>query len=531
MSRLRAIYPATPWGSLAVAAIALALRLPHLSDRSFWFDEASSWQTASYGWADMRRSLLLNVHLPLYYVLLKGWMALFGESAAAIRGLSIMFGVVTVLLMDRFGRELFQASAACRREDPQGAEPAEARAFGLVVAVLVAISPFQVFASIEARMYSMGTAFVALSGWVLLRILRTGGGPGMWVAYGLSLLGLLYSHHWGLFSAAAQVVFLGLYLLWLVVAGQRETARRLAVPAVVIGMAVALAYLPALGFLRTQVDRVQQDYWIRPLTWEKLSSTFSQFIVPDPDDIPRYRGWGVAGLVAASSLILMIQARRGEGFVLASALLPMVFAVSAAAITPVWVTRYFRFAHLFMVTSVALAVWRLSRRWPALLALSISCLAAGLLYANVAFWNRLDISHNGGMRAAVATILRQVEPGESIITTDVLQFLPAKFYVGRRAPVCLLEPPFDLMWGWHVIDRNDLISLDEFRRAMARGVWLIGTLPRPIVSPEWDWGEHAPVEKDHEHYYINIHRDIYVHYAKDPNESSSRVSAVGSGED
>ena len=79
---------AIDWRYLAVAAVAIAVRLPHLSDRSIWFDEASSWQTASYGWDDLLRSVRLNVHLPLYYLLLKGWMAVFGESAASIRSFS-----------------------------------------------------------------------------------------------------------------------------------------------------------------------------------------------------------------------------------------------------------------------------------------------------------------------------------------------------------------------------------------------------------------------------------------------------------
>ena len=32
---------------LLVMTLGLALRLPHLSDRSLWYDEASSWQTAA----------------------------------------------------------------------------------------------------------------------------------------------------------------------------------------------------------------------------------------------------------------------------------------------------------------------------------------------------------------------------------------------------------------------------------------------------------------------------------------------------
>jgi uncharacterized membrane protein len=482
MNGLRTARLAIDWRYLAVAAVAIAARLPHLSDRSIWYDEASSWQTASYGWDDFLRSIRLNVHLPLYYLLLRGWMGLFGESAVALRSYSVAFGVATVLLMGLFARELFHASAARRAAD-DGDEPAAARAFGLVVAMLVALSPVQVFASIEARMYTMGTAFAALSAWLLLRILRTGGSARAWTAYGLSAFGLLNSHHYGLFSVGAQAVFLGLYLVWLAGAGRREEARRLAIPAAIVGLLIAMADLPALDILRTQVGRVRQDYWIRPLSGETFVSTFGQFIIPNHEDVPRPEGWVILGLVAAAS-----------------------------AITPVWSARYFRFAHLFVLAMVALAVWRLMSRRPALRSCLFASLAAGLLYANVVFWQRLDLAHNTGMRAAVAAIIERIRPGESIVASDVVQYVTAKFYARGRAPIHVIEPPQDLYWGWHLIRPDDLVSLDDLRSGLARGIWLIGTLPDPVVSPDWDIGEAHLLERHEYHYYLYLHKNIYVHH-------------------
>jgi mannosyltransferase len=506
---------AIDWRYLAVAALAIAVRVPHLSDRSIWFDEASSWQTASYDWHDFLRSIRLNVHLPLYYLLLRGWMDLFGESAAALRSFSVAFGVATVMLMGQFVRELFLASAAYQSE-PDGDEPAAARSFGLVVAILVALSPVQVFASIEARMYSMGTAFAALSAWLLVRILRTGGSARAWTAYGLSALGLLNSHHYGLFSVGAQVVFLGLYLVWLAGVGRGKEARRLAIPAAIVGLLIAAADLPALGILQTQVDRVRQDYWIRPLTWEIFVSTFGQFIIPNHDDVPRPEGWVILGLVIAAAAALAVRGRRGEGFVVASALLPMAFSATASTITPVWSTRYFRFAHLFVLAAVALAVWRVAMRRPALRSCLFASMAAGLLYANVAFWRGLDLAHNPGMRAAVATILERIRPGESIVATDVIQYATAKFYAARRAPIHLVQPPSEMFWGWHLIRPDDLISLDELRPEMDRGIWLIGTTSAPVVSPEWDLDDARLLEKYEYHYYCIPNKNIFVHHYVSP---------------
>jgi mannosyltransferase len=516
------------WGWLVVVvALALALRLPHLSDRSIWYDEASSWQMSRYAWPELWRSVLLNVHQPLYYILLKGWMAVFGDSAAAIRGMSVFFGLITVVLMGLFGRELYLASAARRKGSVGSEEDPEARIFGLFVAMLVALSPVQVFASIEARMYSMGTAFAALGAWLLLRLLRSGGGPGWWAAYGFSLVGLLYSHHYGLFSVAAHVVFVGLCVLWLVGAGETESARRLAVSFGIVGVLAALAYMPALAILRAQSQRVLQDYWIQPLSWTTFATTFSQFVVPDHDDIPRSGGWIVLAVVIGASAILMVDGRRGEWFVMACSLLPMVGSACASAITTVWVGRYFRFAQLFVLAMVALAIWRIARPRPRLLMSAVACLAAGFLVANGSFWGRLDIPHNPGMRGAVASILRQIKPGESIVTTDIIQYTTAKFYVRAKAPIHLLEPPQGLFWGWHLIQPADLISLDELSRKRASGVWLIGTVAVPVIGPDWDWGDQSPVRTGHFSYYLALHRDIYIYHHKSPADDLFRSTVVG----
>jgi mannosyltransferase len=187
------------WELLVIGAVAVALRLPHVEDRSLWFDEASSWRTASFPFAEMMQSLRLNVHLPLYYLTLKGWMGVFGESVPAIRGLSITCGALTVVLMGLFGRELYGNSVAADDNEETSFERGRGgRAFGLATAGLVAASPYQILASIEARMYALGTMLSALGGWLLLRALRDRENKWFWVAYGLVSVALLYTHHYAL---------------------------------------------------------------------------------------------------------------------------------------------------------------------------------------------------------------------------------------------------------------------------------------------------------------------------------------------
>src|SRR4051812_27925993 len=206
-----------------ILVTALLLRVPHLSDRSLWYDEASSWQTAKFPLGELMDSVRLNVHLPLYYVALKGWMGVFGESPAALRGYSIVFGLLTIVGMERFGRELLGASSAGGAVD----DATDERRFGLLLACLVAASAYQVYASIEARMYTQGTALTAWAAWFFLQALRLPERVWHWVGFTLSCAGLLYTHHYALFTVAAFFVFLGYYALWL--AGRKAGAELRAV--------------------------------------------------------------------------------------------------------------------------------------------------------------------------------------------------------------------------------------------------------------------------------------------------------------
>jgi mannosyltransferase len=495
---------------VGVAACATALRLPYLTGRSLWYDEASSWQTASFPLSELMGSVRLNVHLPLYYVLLKGWMAALGDSVAALRGFSIALGVLTVVAMGLLGRELALASGALDPADESGG-----RRFGIFLAALAAASPFQVYASIEARMYSLGTALSALGAWLLLLILRRGGRSLLWWAYGASSAALLYVHHYALFTVAAQFLFLALYGAWLLGVGDREGLRAVWGRAAIVGLALAVIYLPGLDLVQAQTRRVQQDYWIEPLSWKVVAATFADFVVTGADDPAREPwGWAVLAVVAGSCLVVASRCRRGDGLMLASALTPPLLAAAVSTVQPIWVARYFRFAHLFLLAVVATAIWRITRRSPAARAALVGLTLAGLLAGDIAFWRSLDIPNNPGPRGAVEAAIAGSEPGEAIVALDLFQYFPAKYYARGRARVRLLRPAIDTFWGGHLIRPDDLIDPEELGRELARGVWVIGKEPTGTATTVQEL-RGVPFDRQWIFtYYDYLHKRVVVrHYA------------------
>jgi uncharacterized membrane protein len=94
-----------------VVAGTVLLRLPNVAARSLWYDEASSWQIASFSWPGIIDACRLNVHLPLYYFALKTWMSVFGDSVVALRSMSIFFAALTVVGVYLMAREIFAGSS------------------------------------------------------------------------------------------------------------------------------------------------------------------------------------------------------------------------------------------------------------------------------------------------------------------------------------------------------------------------------------------------------------------------------------
>ena len=102
-----------------------------------WLDEALSVNIARLPLGDIPEALRHDGHPPLYYLLLHGWMELFGEGDVAVRALSGVFSVATLPL----AWSPAAASAGAAR-----------RGRSLVV---LALSPFAIRYATEARMYSL----------------------------------------------------------------------------------------------------------------------------------------------------------------------------------------------------------------------------------------------------------------------------------------------------------------------------------------------------------------------------------------
>ena len=128
-----------------ILLLALGLRFYRLDAQSLWNDEGTSVAVAQRGLVTIARDAAQDIHPPLYYWLLSGWVRLFGTSEAAVRSFSALLGVILVALTYALGRLLAGKWA------------------GLAAALLAAINPFQIYYSQEGRMYMLLAVLGALA--------------------------------------------------------------------------------------------------------------------------------------------------------------------------------------------------------------------------------------------------------------------------------------------------------------------------------------------------------------------------------
>ena len=190
---------------LGIMLLAAALRFYRLDALPLWQDEAASLVHASRPFFSIWG---VDIHPPLYYLLLHLWLV-FGDSAFALRSLSALIGIATVPLVFAAGRVIGGAR------------------LGLIATLLLAIAPYHLRYTQEARMYALMTFGAALALWGLAWLLKNRDAAMVdlralvplkryrdlprppldailaWTAYAVGALIVIYSQNTGVFFLAA----------------------------------------------------------------------------------------------------------------------------------------------------------------------------------------------------------------------------------------------------------------------------------------------------------------------------------------
>ena len=312
---------------------------------ALWLDEALSVNISSLPIREIGPALRQDGHPPLYYVLLHGWMELFGTGDAAVRSLSAICSIMAIPLAWRLGTRL------------------GGKWVGWLVGWLTAVSPYLYRYGGETRMYSLVVVLVFGLGLGLESARRSDSLTGPAVV-ALCTGALLWTHYWAIWLLAS----VGLVLVGDLV--RRSRSHRptrpnvMAIIAVFLGGLTFLPWIPAMLYQAARTGTPWADT-ARP-------TNIAVVALFDFNGGP-YAEPQILGLLSVLTLVLGIFGRStGEGrleltfgpqpdAVAPATVLAVTFAVSGVAVTALGSGFQGRYASVMFPAYVVLLGLGLSR--------------------------------------------------------------------------------------------------------------------------------------------------------------------------
>jgi mannosyltransferase len=175
------------WSLTICLLFAFALRIYRLDAQSIWVDEGISLHLATSSLAEIVANRAANIHPPLYFFLLKGWVALTGVNIYSARLLSAMASLLQVAVIYAVVRRWMGRPTA------------------RIAALLTALSPLSVIYAQETRTYALlPLIYLALLAITheLIHNRPTSNRPVAWLLLGIVEIIGLYLHYTTVFLVA-----------------------------------------------------------------------------------------------------------------------------------------------------------------------------------------------------------------------------------------------------------------------------------------------------------------------------------------
>jgi len=439
--------PAAPAALLAVFTL---LCMSTIGRFSTWIDESFSLVlVGANNYVDIVRLGAADVHPPLWYLVFKPWLQVFGTGLVAARAESVVFMVAAFAVWYHFVRTRFS------------------RPLALLVLALMATNPMLLHYAVEARMYALAVLLVSLS---CVFITSTAGWR--WFAYWPCAVAMLYTHYFLVFPVVAQFIYLlvrrrelGLSILWIVLYGGSM-------------LAAFGPWLP-IAFHRT-VSIVTTYFWIGPIAPSSITA-YVTYAFLHRQDADLQSGYVFPALlfltVWAASLIRAGRVRHGLNTLLWCMVgVPWLclFVLSCKPLVPVFHPRYVLFGLPALITLLATGVLGFERRWKAIAAVVL--IAGGLWGLQLLRWRGFsDTQGYWSMKQLAKTVAKPID-GEKpwIVTDEIFCFADARATLKPTQRVVIFLPEKPAFVTPHILyyDRPDwyILSLTDIQ---TRHAWTI----------------------------------------------------------
>lgn len=399
--------PAIWWCVGALTAVNLLLALIHLTTRSLWLDEATSWLVASQHFP--RLMTYGGGNMVDYYGALHWVIVIFGSSPLWLRLPSSIAGAATIPILFLLGRRC------------------GGNRVGLFAATLGSVSLPLIFWSQNARAYSLGAFFVCLSALAFIRAIETKNPADMALWVIASVLAC--------YTLLVAVIVVCSLAVSLVFRPKGSTPwRRVAMSLTIVAVAdIPIAYLAITGGTGALS-------WIPPASLSEFNSVVTSLA---SGGVFSQAGWPEVIMIAlwlgiAGSLVWTLR-RRGRSvstwhtaLVVCWLVIPLALVLVVSSVQPLLINRYLLVS---LPAGILLAAIALDRLRPPLGLVILAVLVVARLVALPSEYS----SSFENFRDAYNVVFTNERPGDCISFSVPQTLSSYAYYLDQRGGATALD--------------------------------------------------------------------------------------------
>ncbi|NWJ44503.1 MAG: glycosyltransferase family 39 protein [Chloroflexi bacterium] len=451
-----------------LTGLAFLVRRNSLGNQSLWFDEADLVARASDNLGKILENFFkAGENGPLYTLLMHFWIQIFGNSELAVRTPSLLAGTTAVPLLYLAARKLGGTKVA------------------LLAALLLTLSPYNVWYSQDAKMYPLALCLTLASVWLFLKALEDRRWR-WWVAYIIITTLGFYIHVMAAMIVGVEIAYY-FGLRWYKKSPNLYNGKRILIS---FGL-LTLPYLPlALWQLIALWDGTVGATWFVPVSLpEMLNSLLRRFALNRSVE-----PWETIG--ALVFLVLAIlglfkvwrKPSRTENnaffspaiFLTLYLVLPILSFYLLTTRIPLFAERYLLIASpAYYILAAMGLVWLATRRMTmvfALLGLAFVLVMALVALVNV---NYSKEAQKEDWREAMKQLTAQLRPGDIVFVVPGYLETAVRYYLKPGSDVAIQTIPESILAPKAVGDTDDIALNDYVQRSIRsyERAWL-------VISPE-----------------------------------------------
>ena len=447
--------------------ITLVLRMIFIESKNMWFDEIYSWNTAQYDIEGIVKAAAGDIHPPLFYMVLKWWIAVFSDSVFSMRMMSVVFSMLSLGFIYRISKDILKDDVKV-----------------FFVIMLYALSPINIHYAQEVRMFMMNTFLCLGSVYYFMNLLKSPDKRSR-ILFVLFTIFAIYTHYF----AFLIIITEGLIVTYRQIRAKKDlTITKTFAPLFAI---IILAYIPWFPEFLRQVTggqpwRTPQDGWSLALnTFAYFRDIFFSYFIYYKDAAIHQTANAVTAIIVVIYFALMFLAVNSKrlagkaGVITVFFLIPFIIAVIVSYKNSLLLSRYISILIPYFLISFAVFAFALRNKKVSYTILVV-VLAASM--AGTKFGYEMDFKNND-YREIISYLEQNYHEGDEVIVEPHYMGWSIK-YLNKRGNTILPTPNIvdyslagivdslrydkSLNKLWMVLDYSDMgrVGYDEIGNSM-----------------------------------------------------------------